>query len=94
MHIPAISSATPAANRPEPAALPQEPGKLAEASRQFESIMLRQFLGESMKGLLNSGPSSQVYGYLLTDTLADSLSKGGGLGLASVIQAQLGKGQR
>lgn len=93
MQIPAISSALTAAHRPEPAALPQAPGKLAEASRQFESILLRQFLGESMKPLLEGGPSGQVYGYLLTDTLADSLSKGGGLGLSSVLQAQLGKEQ-
>ena len=68
-----------------------DPAKLTKVSRQFESILVRQFLGESMKPLLEDGPSGQVYGYLLTDSLANSISDGGGLGLANVIQAQLGK---
>lgn len=57
---------------------------------QFESILLRQFLSESMKPLLQEGPASQVYGYLLTDSLASSIAGAGGLGLSSVLQAQLG----
>jgi flagellar protein FlgJ len=68
-----------------------DPVKLAKASRQFESILLRQILGESMKPLLQSGPSGQVYGYMLTDALAQKISDAGGLGLAHVLQAQLGK---
>jgi len=63
------------------------------ASQQFESILLRQFLSESMKSLLENGPSGQVYGYMLTDSLADSISKGGGLGLCSILQTQLGNEQ-
>jgi Rod binding domain-containing protein len=74
--------------------LPIAPGidksKLADASQQFESILVRQFLNESMKPMLEAGPSGQVYGYFLTEKLADSLGKGGGFGLASVFQAQLG----
>jgi peptidoglycan hydrolase FlgJ len=66
-----------------------DPAKIAKVSRQFESILLRQFLGESMKPLLQGGPSGQVYGYMLTDSLANEISEGGGLGLAHVIQAQL-----
>lgn len=62
--------------------------KGAEAARQFEGILLRQFLSESMKPLLQGGPGGQVYGYLLTESLASSLVKGGGLGLTSIIQAQ------
>lgn len=93
MSIPAISSALPAGAAAERANAASAPAGLGEASRQFEAILLRQFLGESMKPLLEGGPSGQVYGYLLTDSLADSLSKGGGLGLASIIQAQLGKEQ-
>jgi len=67
----------------------QDPKKIAKVSRQFEAILLRQFLGESMKPLLQNGPSGQVYGYMLTDSLATEISDGGGLGLAHVIQAQL-----
>jgi Rod binding domain-containing protein len=64
------------------------PEKGAEAARQFEGILLRQFLSESMKPLLQGGPGGQVYGYLLTESLSSSLVKGGGLGLTSIIQAQ------
>ena len=55
----------------------------------FEGILLRQFLSESMKPLLQGGAGGQVYGYLITESLSSSLVKGGGLGLSSVIQAQL-----
>jgi len=65
------------------------PEKTAEVSRQFESILMRQFLSESMKPLLEGGPSGQVYGYLVTDSLAETMSKGGGLGLSHILQAQL-----
>lgn len=43
-----------------------------------------------MKSLLSGGEAGQVYGYMLTDSLANSLSEGGGMGLSSVLQAQLG----
>ena len=66
-----------------------DPKKIAKVAKQFEAILLRQFLGESMKPLLQDGPSGQVYGYLLTDSLANEISEGGGLGLAHVLQAQL-----
>ena len=68
----------------------QRPEDVKKVSQQFESILLRQFLSESMKSLLEGGPSGQVYGYLLTDSLAGSISQAGGLGLCSVLQAQLG----
>jgi flagellar protein FlgJ len=68
-----------------------KPDKTAEAAQNFEAILLRQFLSESMKGLLQDGPGGQVYGYLLTDTLADSMSKAGGLGLSSILQSQFSK---
>ena len=65
----------------------EDASKLPE---QFESILLRQFLSESMKPLLEGGPAGQVYGYLLTDSLAGSIASAGGLGLCSILQAQLG----
>lgn len=68
---------------------PTDKTKLAEASRQFEGVLLRQFLSESLKSLTNNGASGQVYGYFLNDAIADSITKGGGLGLASVFQAQI-----
>ncbi|MEI6714127.1 MAG: hypothetical protein WCO60_10270 [Verrucomicrobiota bacterium] len=60
-----------------------------EVARQFEAILVRQMLSESMKPLLENGKSGQVYGYFLTDALADGITKGGGLGLRSILEAQL-----
>lgn len=60
-----------------------------EVARQFEAILLRQMLSESMKSFLEQGQSGQVYGYFVTDALADTMTKGGGLGIRSVIEAQL-----
>ena len=72
----------------------KDPAKLAKVSRQFESILVRQILGESMKPLLQGGPSGQVYGYMLTDSLADKISEGGWLGLAHVLQTQISRKQK
>ena len=60
---------------------------------QFEAILLRQFLQESigsmMGGKSGGGASGNMYGYMLTDSLAQKISEGGGMGLAPVIAQQL-----
>ena len=61
-------------------------------SAQFEAILLRQFLQESVGSIIGGkegGASAGVYGYLLTDVLSNKLSEAGGLGLGSVLQHQL-----
>jgi len=71
--------------------LPQEQ-QLKSVSGQFEAILLRQFLQDSVSKIMggdSGGPTGNVYGYLLTDVLATKLSEGGGMGLASVIEKQL-----
>jgi flagellar protein FlgJ len=60
-----------------------------EVARQFEAILVRQMLAESMKSFVEHGQAGQVYGYFITDALAETLTKGGGLGIRSVIEAQL-----
>ncbi|MBL9216768.1 MAG: hypothetical protein JNG83_14925 [Opitutaceae bacterium] len=70
----------------------QTPAEQAKAvAGQFEAIMLRQFLQESVGSMMGSGKEAggSVYGYLLTDVFAQQLSAGGGLGLSGVIQQQL-----
>lgn len=78
--------------------LGQDPRRIAKlpageqakaAAGQFEAILLRQFLQESVGNIMGSGPAGNVYGYMLTDVLASKLSEGGGLGLAKILQQQL-----
>ncbi len=59
---------------------------------QFEAIMLRQFLQDSVSKIMGGdkgGPSGSVYGYLMTDVLSTKLSEAGGLGLSKILQQQL-----
>jgi Rod binding domain-containing protein len=83
------------------AQMASQPGRLAGLPKdqqikavagQFEAIMLRQFLQESVSGMMggeSGGASGSVYGYLLTDVLAGKMSEGGGLGLSRILQQQL-----
>jgi flagellar protein FlgJ len=62
------------------------------AAGQFEAILVRQFLEQSVGNLLggeSGGPAANVYGYLLTDVLANQLTAGGGLGLGGILEKQL-----
>lgn len=71
--------------------LPQDQ-QVKAVSSQFEAIMLRQFLQDSVSKIMGGdegGPSGSVYGYLMTDTLASKLSQAGGLGLSKILQQQL-----
>lgn len=68
--------------------------KIAEASRQFEAILLRQFLSESQKTVFKSefsdnSAAAGIYQDMITNQLADSLSQGKGFGLAEVFVKQL-----
>jgi len=68
--------------------------KIAEASRQFEAVLLRQFLSESQKPVISSGLTDDsneagIYRDMVTNQLADNLSRGGGIGLAKLFERQL-----
>jgi len=71
-----------------------EQQKIAEASRQFEAIMLRQILSESQKPVITSeftdnSTAAGIYQDYITNTLADSISKSGTFGLAKMFEHQL-----
>jgi peptidoglycan hydrolase FlgJ len=71
-----------------------EDQKIAEASRQFEAIMLRQILSESQKPVITSeftdnSTAAGIYQDLITNSLADSMSKSGTLGLTKIFEQQL-----
>src|SRR4051812_35390993 len=64
----------------------------AAVGAQFEAIFVRQLLGKTMSSMMGgSGDStaSGVYGDLMTDTLAKSLTSGQGLGIGRMIEQQL-----
>ena len=60
-------------------------------SEQFDAILLRQFLSDSVGSMMGGqdSPSGSVYGYLMTDVLAQKLAAGGGMGISKVIEQQL-----
>lgn len=62
----------------------------AAVASQFEAIFVRQLLGKTMTSMLGAeGAATSVYGDLLTDTFAQQLTAGSGLGLARMIEQQL-----
>ena len=68
--------------------------KIAEASRQFEAMLLRQILAETQKPVIQSeftdnSTAAGIYQDLATNQMADSLSKSGALGFAQVFDRQL-----
>lgn len=71
-----------------------EDQKVAQASRQFEAIMLQQILAETQKPVITSeftdnSTASGIYQDYVTQTLAESMSKAGTLGFARVFEHQL-----
>ncbi|HEY5297132.1 MAG TPA: hypothetical protein VIK59_04345 [Verrucomicrobiae bacterium] len=98
MNVSPIQSAVDTANiAPENLAANKhltEQQKVAEASRQFEAIMLRQILSESQKPVITSeftdnSTAAGIYQDYITNTLADSISKAGTFGFAKVFEQQL-----
>jgi len=70
--------------------------KIGEASRQFEAVLLRQILAASQKTVIpsefsDSSTAAGIYQDLITNTLADSMSKSGKFGLARIFEQQLNR---
>ena len=70
--------------------------KVAEVSRQFEAVLLRQILQESRKSSVSpSSPAgasvSGIYDDMINSQLADSISRSGSFGLAKSLQNQLAR---
>lgn len=71
-----------------------EQEKIAEVSRQFEAVLLRQILQSAQKPQLapksgGSSTTSGIYQDMITNQLAESISKSGALGLATTLEQQL-----
>jgi len=79
LHGSALRNASPAEQR-------------AAVASQFEAILVRNLLGKTLNSMLGSdasGAAASVYGDLLTDTVAQQLTAGRGLGLGGLIEQQL-----
>ena len=68
--------------------------KIAEASRQFEAVLLRQILDNGQKTVIKSkyganSASSSIYRDQITTQLADNISKAGTFGFAKTFSKQL-----
>jgi len=71
-----------------------EKDKITEVSRQFEAVLLRQILAQAQKPMVDaplagSGSSSAIYQDMITQELADRISRGGSFGFAQVLEKQL-----
>jgi flagellar protein FlgJ len=90
--IGAIDSATAQATRAaDGAAKTEAPDpKLLQAAKDFEAIFVRQML-KSVEKTTAAGGSTKptagqsTYGSMIVDSLSDSITKGGGLGIADVV---------
>ena len=67
--------------------------KVEEVARQFEAVLLRQILQDVRKPVLapaeGDPTASGIYGDMINNQLADSISRSGGFGLAKSLAAQL-----
>jgi Rod binding domain-containing protein len=67
--------------------------KVAEVSRQFEAVLLRQIFQDIRKPVLahaEGDPTANgIYGDMINNQLADSISRSGGFGLAKSLASQL-----
>ncbi len=68
--------------------------KVDAVSREFEAVMLRQILTDATKKLFSSetdpeSSSDGIYKDMVTNTLADSISRSGAFGLARSLAKQL-----
>jgi Rod binding domain-containing protein len=71
-----------------------EQDKITEVSRQFEAVLVRQFLTEAQKVSLDKkteSPGSDIYKDMVTNQMADGISRSGGFGLAGTLKTQLGR---
>ncbi len=68
--------------------------KLAAACQQFEAVLLRQVLEQSMKpafpsSLVHDSATSGIYRDWMTGSLAEQISRSGSLGLGTMFEKQL-----
>lgn len=71
-----------------------EKEKVAEASRQFEAVLLRQVLADARRPHFkaktpDTAAINGIYDDMVTNQLADAISKSGSIGLAKSLASQI-----
>jgi flagellar protein FlgJ len=90
----ALAALVPAAPASAPGSSPNTPVTVAQrhkAAQQFEAILVRQMLSQSVGSMMGGTghTAGLMYGDLMTDVLAQNLTQGKGLGLGKMIETQL-----
>ena len=62
---------------------------IREAAERFEGVFMSMLVGEMLKGTEAQGGNA-IYTGLMTEKLGDELARSGGIGLADVLERQLG----
>ena len=69
-----------------------EQQKIEKATQQFEGVMIRQYLKDAMKPLIETemtknSASDEIYRSYLVDIMSSSMAQSGGFGLSNTLQA-------
>jgi Rod binding domain-containing protein len=90
MSVPGIAGSLPAAAAtPASGAAASDP--IADAAKGLEGIFMSMLVDQMMQGT-DIASANPVYSGLMTQKLGDQLAQSGGIGLAAVIERQLGGG--
>jgi Rod binding domain-containing protein len=96
--IVAASTATPGASATTKVATPEQRTKITKTAQAFEASFLSAMLGHMFTGVdaeapFSGGAGEQAFRSFMTDAIAKSMSKAGGVGLAKSVTAEMLKMQ-
>lgn len=94
MNVPPITLRPDVAGETDPAGSKTDKQKLTEATRQFEAMLIRQILQQARQTVIKSkftvhSMAGEIYHDLVNAQMAESMTKSGGLGLATSLEQQL-----
>ena len=89
MIVPIPPNVTPAAAAAPATAAPATDPAIREAAEGFEGIFMTMLVEEMLKGT-QVAEGNPVYAGLMTQQFGDQLARSGGIGLADVLERQLG----
>lgn len=91
-----LSNSTRIENKAKNTKAPEDPQKLMEVCKEFESIFLNMMLQQMRKtvpdgGLVEKSYARDLYESLQDEEVAKEMAKGGGIGLAQELYKQLSR---